>query len=71
MITNRSRFWNETHPFLNNASQYRANNSGDLVVVPAVRVTALLLINLPQAYNDFISIDRNENEMDLLCQEQQ
>jgi hypothetical protein len=42
-----------------------------LVVVPAVRVTALLLINLPQAYNDFISIDRNENEMDLLCQEQQ
>jgi len=39
----------KTNPFLKSASQYRANNSGDLVVLPAAVVTALLLINLPQA----------------------
>lgn len=41
-----------TYPFRNSASQYRANNSGDFVVLPAVCVTALLLINLPQAYDN-------------------
>jgi len=36
-------------PFRKSASQYRANNSGDFVVLPAATVTALLLINFPQA----------------------
>ncbi len=40
---------NSTNPFLSNVSQYRANNSGDFVVLPAVCVTALLFINFPQA----------------------
>jgi hypothetical protein len=35
----------ETNPFLSNASQYRTNNSGDIV--------ALLFINFPQIYNNF------------------
>lgn len=39
-----------TNPFRSNVSQYRANNSGDFVVLPAAVVTALLLMNLPQAY---------------------
>ena len=39
-----------TDPFRRSASQYRASNSGDLVVFPAAAVTALLLMNLPHAY---------------------
>jgi hypothetical protein len=41
---------NSTNPFLNKTSQYRANNSEDFVVLPAVLVTGLLLTNFAQAF---------------------
>ena len=41
----------ETNPFLSNISKYRTKRSHDFVVVSAVCVIALLLTNLPQAYN--------------------
>jgi hypothetical protein len=39
----------KTNPFRKIVSQYRANNSDDLVVLPAACVTALLLMNFTQA----------------------
>jgi hypothetical protein len=43
--------------------QCRAESSGDLVGVPAVCATALLLIKFPQTYIGLISIGGNENQM--------
>ena len=41
-----------TYLFLSSRSQYRANNSGDLLEELAIFVTELLLMNLPQACKD-------------------
>ena len=42
-----------THLFLRRESQNLASNSGDFDVLFACFVTALMLINLPQAYKDY------------------
>ena len=42
----------EPYLFFNNRSQYLASNSGDLLDELASLVTALLLINLPQAWKN-------------------
>ena len=47
--------------------QYRANNAGDFFVVLAACVTALLLMNLPQAYN-IKTIEENINKNDYFIQ---
>jgi hypothetical protein len=48
----KQRFSVSTNLFLRRESQNLASNSGDFDVLLACLVTALMLINLPQAYKE-------------------